>query len=629
MNSPDRLTKPLIRVKDKPSGLDGFREASWEEAISLITTKLNEIKNKYSPDAIGVFSSAKCSNEENYLLQKFARVSIGTNNVDHCARLCHASSVSGMGLTLGSAAMTDSLDGLLKSDVIFVIGENVIETQPVTAIYIKKAVKENGAVLIVADPRKVGLVDFADTWINHKVGTDSALLNGIANVIIEKGLINEEFIKNRTEGYDEFLKTIKKYTPEYVSKITGVAKEVIIEVAIKYAKAKNAFICWGMGITQHSCGTDNVFTLVNLAILTGQIGREGAGLAPLRGQNNVQGACDMGALPDVLPGYQKISDANIREKFGKVWGKNIPEKPGLTATEMIHLAHDKKMKAFYMMGENVVLSDPNMNFTIEALKKLEFLVVQDIFLSETAEFADVVLPAASFAEKNGTFTNTERRVQRLDKAIDSPCEAKEDWEIICLVSKAFGYDMNYSSSEQIMSEIGTLVPSYAGISYTRLAEKGLQWPCPSKEHPGTQILHTEKFPIGKGKFTPVEYKPPYEEPNNEYPFILITGRILYHYHTGTMTRKVEGLNILAPVATIEVHTKDAQKLGCKDKDIVKVSSKRGTIKATVKITDNISQGTVFTTFHYKESAANLLTIDALDPIAKIPEYKACAVKIEK
>jgi len=625
VNHPDRLTKPLIKKNGK------FEEADWEEALNLVAGKFKELKDKHGGDVLTGLSSAKCTNEENYLFQKFIRTCFDTNSVDHCARLCHASTVAGLAKAFGSGAMTNSVrDCIEKANVIFLIGSNTTEQHPVMGCLIKHVVEYNGTKLIVADPRKIELTEYADIWLRQRCGTDVALLNGFMNVIINEGLYDNEFVENRTENFEELKRVVLKYTPEKIEDITGVPKEKIIESARLYAKADKASILFSMGITQHTTGTDNVLSTANLAMLTGNIGKEGTGINPLRGQNNVQGACDMAALPPFLPGYQKISVPEVIKKFEKAWGVKLPSGEGLTVMEMIDEASKGKIKGMYIMGENPMLSAPNLHHVKEGLKNLEFLVVQDIFLTETAELADIVLPGCCFAEKEGTFTNTCRRVLPLHKAVTPPGESKQDWEIICEIGKRMGYEITYSHPSEIMEEIADLTPSYGGIHYDRL-DKGesLQWPCPNREHPGTPILHTEIFTRGKGLFTGIDYKPAKELPEEDYPFTLTTGRLLYHFHTATMTRHSKALDAIVPEGFVEVNPKDAEKLGIKDGEFTIVSSRRGKIKIKANITDKVDVGTVFLPFHFKEAAANLLTIDALDPVAKIPEYKVCAVKVER
>jgi formate dehydrogenase alpha subunit len=617
-----RLTKPLIRKDGE------LKETTWEEAYTFIADKLSATKKKHGPDSIAGFSSARVTNEENYIFQKFIRTVIGTNNVDHCARLCHASTVAGLATTFGSGAMTNSIDETEFMKTIFVIGSNTTEQHPVIGMKIKRAVRQNGAQLIVADPREIDLVKYAVLWLRHRPGTDVALLNGMMNVIISENLLDKKYIENRTEGFEEVKKVVQKYTPEYAEKITGVPAEDIKKAARIYAGNGAASIFFSMGITQHTTGVDNVKSCANLSMLCGNVGVEGGGVNPLRGQNNVQGSCDMGALPIVFSGYQPVGNDETRAKFEKAWGVTLPSKPGLTLVETLNAAHDGKIKALYIMGENPMLSDPDLTHAKASLQKLDLLVVQDIFLSETARLAHVVLPAASFAEKDGTFTNTERRVQRIRKAVKAPGEVKADWEIISELATKMGYEMNYSSPEDIMKEVNALTPSYAGITYDRIEKVGLQWPCPNTNHPGTKILHTEKFTRGLGLFSPIEFKPPAEVPDKEYPFVMTTGRLLYQYHTGTMSRLSVGITERCPESLVEVNPADAKKLGIEDGQLVKVSSRRGKLQVKAIVTERVPEKTVFMNFHFSEAPVNILTNPALDPIAKIPEFKVCAVKVE-
>ena len=623
INHRDRLTTPLIKRGGK------FEEATWEEALGVVVEKLEGIRKKHGADAIGGLSSAKCTNEENYIFQKFIRAGIGTNNVDHCARLCHSSTVAGLARAFGSGAMTNSMKELRNAECIFVTGSNTTEAHPIIALDIKAAVQRNGAKLIVADPRKIDLVRFASLWLRHKSGTDVALFNGIMHVILSEGLEDREFIEQRTENFDQLYDTVMQYSPERVQEITGVPKEQIVEAARIYAGARAASIVYSMGITQHTTGTDNVLSLANMAMVTGNVGKKSAGVNPLRGQNNVQGACDLGALPNVYPGYQKVDDEVIRRKFERAWEASLPPVVGKTVVEMLHGAEDGSIRAMYIMGENPSLSDPNVNRVRKDLESLEFLVVQDIFLSETAQLADVVLPATSFAEKDGTFTNTERRVQLLSPVLQPPGEAKPDWEIICEVSSRLGYPMAYSGTAQIMDEMAQVMPIYGGISHKRIRNFGLQWPCPDKKHPGTPFLHKGVFTRGKGLFNAVEYIPPAELPDDDYPYVLTTGRILYHFHTGTMSRRVDGLDEVRPDGFVEIHPGDAKDLGIRHNDYAEISSRRGTVTARCVVTERSRPGAVFMAFHFREAAANVLTNDALDPVAKIPEFKVCAVKIKK
>lgn len=536
--------------------------------------------------------------------------------------------MAGLATVFGSGAMTNSISEIENNDVLFVIGSNTTETHPIIGLRMKKAARK-GAKIIVADPRKINLVKFADLWLQQKPGTDVALINAMMHVMLKNNLLDRTFILVRTEGFESFRNSLGKYTPEYAEKITGVPKDDIIKAALLYGNAKKPGIYYTMGITQHSHGTENVFAIANLALMTGNLGMESTGVNPLRGQNNVQGATDMGCIPDQYPGYQKVSQPAIREKFGKAWDVKLSVKAGLTATEMVDAAFKGKLKAMYIMGENPALSDPDIHHTISAFKKLDFLVVQDIFLTETAQLADVVLPAASFAEKDGTFTNTERRVQRIRKAISSPSAAKEDLWIITQLSEKLGFPMKHNFAEEVFQEIGSIWQAVAGITYGRIAKSGIQWPCPTSNHPGTPYLFKGGFPRGKASFSVIEYKPSKELPDEEYPFMLSTGRHLFHYHTGTMIRKGDALNSIIPEAYIELNPDDALHLKVKSNQNVKVSSRRGSIEVKVQVSERVAKGMVFIPFHYKEAAANMLTNTALDPISKIPELKVCAVKIEK
>lgn len=619
----DRLTNPMIKKKGR------FVEASWEEALDLVAHRFRELKDEYGSDSLAGLSSAKCTNEENYLFQKFVRVCFANNNVDHCARLCHASTVAALGRVFGSGAMTDSIKGWEKSDVVLVTGSNTTEAHPVIGYYLKHLVTYHGLKLIVIDPRAIELTKYAKIWLRQKNGTDVAWINGLMNVIIQEGLYHEEFVENRTENFARFKKIVSKYTPQKVEGITGIPKEKLIAAARMYASGKRSSIVFSMGITQHTTGTDNVLSLANLAMLCGNIGREGTGVNPLRGQNNVQGACDLGALPNVYPGYQKVTDKQIREKFEKAWEVRLSPKEGLTVVEIIEAAKDSIIKGLYIMGENPMLSDPNLNNVRKGLESLDFLVVQDIFLTETARMADVVLPGVSFAEKDGTFTNTERRVQRVHQAIPEIGNSRQDWQIILELSKRMGYLMDYNSPAEVMEEIASLTPIYGGICFARLGREALQWPCPGPEHPGTPYLHKDKFTRGRGLFTPIDYIPPAELPDEEYPFLLSTGRILYHFHTGSLSRRSKPLDSIAPEGFLELNPADAERLRIKDGDWINVSSRRGKVKTKVRITERVDERAVFMSFHFAESAANFLTNDALDPVAKIPEYKVSAVKVEK
>ena len=626
VNSNERLTKPLIKENGK------FREATWEEALAYTATRLQEIKDKYGPDAIGVLGSSRCTNEDNFAVQKFARAVIGTNNVDNCARLCHASTIAGLGKALGAAAATNPVEDIKNADVMFVIGSNMTETHPVIAQFVKENKKKRGAKLIVCDPRKTDLAKVADIYIQHFPGTDVALLNGMMKVMVDKGLVNKEFIEAHTEGYEEFVKVVSKYDLDKVSRLTRVDKALIEEAAIVYASALNATVFYTMGITQHSVGTDNVLSIANLALVTGHIGREGNGINPLRGQANVQGACDMGALPDVYPGYQKVADPAAREKFEKAWGVSLSDKPGLPVTEFGDAALSGHLKAMYSMGENPLMTEPDITHVRKGLEALEFLAVQEIFLSETAELADVIFPAAAAYEKKGTFTNTERRVQLLRPAREKPEDAKFDWEIVSLVAAKMGYSMVYRNAAAVMDEVASLTPSYAGVHHWRLEKGGLQWPCPTDEHAGTKILHyggAFKRPSGKALISPVEYIEAKELPDKEYPILLTTGRILYHYHSGQESRRVKVLDTFVPRNYVEISKEDAEELHIEQGETVRISTRRGSIEVETRISDKPMKGVVFISFHFREASANLLTNAALDPVAKIPEFKVAACKIEK
>jgi formate dehydrogenase alpha subunit len=541
--------------------------------------------------------------------------------------------VAGLATKFGSGAMTNSVAEIAENEALFVIGSNTTENHPIIALRMKEAV-DNGAKLIVADPRKIPLVKLATLWLRHRPGTDSTLLNSIMNVILAEGLEDKEFISGKTEGYDEFVKSLENFTPEYGEEITGVPAEDIKKAARIYASAKNAGIYYAMGITQHVMGTNNVCAIGNLAMVTGNVGIHAAGVNPLRGQNNVQGACDMGGLPNVYPGYQNVAVAAVKEKFEKAWGKPLSAKIGLPATEMTGAMLDGTLKGMYVFGENPALSDPNTTHSVKAFSALDFLVVQDIFMTETAELADVVLPGTTFAEKEGTFTSSERRVQRVRKAINSPGAAKLDLDIIDQIYKRVTGEGDVNEApipSELFDEVATLWPGIAGMNYDRIEGEGLQWPCPTAEHPGTKYLFEEGFNRegGKALFTPVPFVASDELPDKEYPYVLTTGRELFHYHTGTMTRRSAGLNAIAPEAFVEVNPADADILGVVDGEKLTVSSRRGSIKLKARVSKIVPPNVVFIPFHYKEAAANLLTSDAMDPVCKIMEAKVCAVRIEK
>ncbi|MEO1784643.1 formate dehydrogenase subunit alpha [Thermodesulfobium sp. 4217-1] len=626
VNSFERLTKPLI----KEDGI--FREASWEEAIDYTANRLLEIKEKYGPDSIGVLGSARCTNEDNYIIQKFARAALGTNNIDHCARLCHSSTVTGLGKAFGAGAATNPISDIENADVMFIIGSNTTETHPVIAQFIKENKKKRGAKLIVCDPRNTDIAKYADTFIQHYPGTDVILLNAMMKIIVDQELTDKEFIANHTEGFERLLKILENFNIDDASKITGVDKKLIEEAAIVYAKGPNSMIFYTMGITQHHVGVDNVLSIANLALITGHIGKEGNGIDPLRGQSNVQGACDVGVLPDVYTGYQRVTDEFARKKFEDFWKVDLPKNTGYAVSQFGDLTLEGKLKAVYTMGENPMVTEADVRHVKESLGKLEFLAVQDIFLSETAEIADVVFPAKAAYEKSGTFTNTERRVQLLRPARNPSPSVKDDWKIVCEVATRMGYSMHYKDEEMIWNEIRELTPSLKGITYERLEENSLQWPCPDETHTGTKILHYNgnfKRPNGKALISGVEFHPPIEIPDDKYPFILTTGRMLFHYHSRNETRRVKVLENFVPENFVEINPEDAKELNLKNKDKVKIRTRRGEIVVKVKISTKPKRGVIFVSFHFSETNANILTINALDPEAKIPEYKACACAIEK
>lgn len=526
--------------------------------------------------------------------------------------------------------MTNSIDEIGDAKCIFAIGTNTTSDHPVIALQVKQAVRKGGK-LIVADPREIDLCSIADIWLQQKPGTDTALMMGMMKVILDEGLHDQDFINSRCENFDEFKASLEEFELNKVAEITGVPAEDIAAAARMYATNSPSSILYCMGITQHTHGTDNVLATANMAMLTGSIGKPSSGVNPLRGQNNVQGACDLGALPNVYTGYQQVADETVRQKFEKAWGVELPPEPGMVLTSMFHEMVEGRVKAVYLMGENPLLSDPDQHHIKEALEKLEFFVVQDIFLTETAQYADIILPAASFAEKDGTFANTERRVQRVRKAFDPVGQSKPDWEITCEIARRMnGKGFNYRDAEAVFEEIRKVTPSYKGISYERLEnEDGIQWPCPSDDHPGTKFLHGQNFVRGKGRFAPLTYRPPDELPDAEYPLVLTTGRSPYHYHTATMTRKVAGLRTLDPEELIWINPQDAEKLGIDTGDWVEVSSRRGAVQVRANVTEKIQPGVVFMTFHFAEACANVLTNPAVDPVCKTPEYKVCAVKVGK
>jgi formate dehydrogenase alpha subunit len=537
--------------------------------------------------------------------------------------------VAGLAAAFGSGAMTNAIAEIEDAGCIFVIGSNTTACHPLVARRILRA-KDRGAKLIVADPRNIHLARFADVAVNHRLGSDVALLNGMMHIIIDNNWHDREYISQRTEGFDEFKEKVESYTPERVQSITGVAASDLKHMARLYATNSPASLLYAMGITQHTSGVDNVKSCCNLALLCGNVGVHGGGVNPLRGQNNVQGACDMGGLPNVFPGYQPVNDDSIRQKFATAWGTELPERAGYTVTEMVQMMIEGDLKALYVIGENPKLSDADRNHLNKALARLDFLVVQGLFLSETAQVADVVLAAASVAEKEGTFTNTERRCLRIHQAIEPIADTLPDWQIIARLSNAMGYQMGYTGSEEIFNEMAKLTPkSYGGMSYDRLGIDGLQWPCPDPAHPGTPYLHKDEFARGNGQFHAIEYRDPAELPDAQYPFYLTTGRMFAHFHTGTMTRLSHHLDTEQKTGYVEINPQDAEELAIKEGEMVSLSSRRGSIEAPAKLSTTVGPGVLFVPIHFGENPANMLTNPACDPVAKIPEFKVCAVSIEK
>jgi formate dehydrogenase major subunit len=674
---PQRLTKPLIRREEnypkgplseevqssiaersggrrrRPGGivdydeiLPAFREATWEEALDLVGNRLKEIKQQFGSGALAGFGSAKCSNEEAYLFQKLVRAGFGTNNVDHCTRLCHASSVAALLETIGSGAVTNVFADVARSEVALVTGSHTTSNHPVAATFIKDATKK-GTKLIVVDVRRHELADFATHFAQIKPGTDVAFYNGLMHVLIRDELLDSEFIDRRTEGFDDLKELLlRDYSPTQAAAICGIPVEKIEAIAhtiggaargskseIRNPKSElpRMLIFWGMGVSQHTTGTDNARCLISLCLMTGNMGKPGTGLHPLRGQNNVQGASDAGLIPIVYPDYQPVTDKTVREKFQKAWQAELDPNAGLTVVEIIKGALDKTIRGMYILGENPFISDPNSNKVRKSLTALDFLVVQDIFLTETAEFADVILPASSYFEKTGTYTNSDRRVQVGHKVLDMPGEARQDWEIICEIGNRIGLPMHYESSKEVFDEFASLTKNYHSLSHDNLGSTGKLWPCADpKNEDGTQILFGDQFPTknGKGKFVPCPYQPADELPDEEYPFVLNTGRVLEHWHTGSMTRRSYALATIKPEAFAKMHLKDLQTIGIQSGEMVRVSSRRGRIELVLLADTSIEPGSIFIPFHFREAAANVLTTDALDPYGKIPEFKFCAVKVE-
>ncbi len=631
-NSKKRLTHPMVKKNGK------FQQVSWEEALDLVATKFTEIKEKYGKKSLAGYSSAKCSNEENYIFQKFIRIAFGNNNVDYCTRLCHASTVTAMLKSFGDGAGSNSIEDFETTDCLLVTGNNIIETHPITATYVKRG-KAKGQKIILIDPKWTPLVRYADIWLQPKLATDVALLNGMINIIIENDWIDHNFIKTRVEDGMDAFKNLKelsaKYTPEKTFEITGVPAHKLYEAAKMYATASTAMIATGMGLSQQTTGTNNVFSLINMCLITGHIGKELCGINPPRGQNNVQGATDVGASPLNYPGYIPVTNQENRRKMAEIWSvplDDLDPLPGLTTIEIIDAAHQGKVKAMYIMGENPVITDPNQHHTIEALEKMEFIVMQDIFETETTQYAHVILPAASLFEKDGTVVNSDRRVLRLRKAIDSPGEARQDWQIIIEIARRMGFDIGrYESPEEIFNEIAKAAHIFGGINYKRIEKHGIQWPCPDENHPGTSTLFLDRFntPSGKARIFAVDHKSQSEEPCNRFPLVLNSGRLLYHYHSSTMSRKSDLLNSYVNEAYIIINPVDALNIGIKDGDRVKVSSPRGSLETTARVNEEVLAGETFMPWHFYEAPVNKLTRSEIDPMSKIAPFKHTVVRVEK
>jgi formate dehydrogenase major subunit len=640
VNHPDRLTKPLVRLEqvgkvandqvDPANPWTHFREASWEEALARAAGGLRAIRDEHGNKALAGFGSAKGSNEEAYLFQKLVRTGFGSNNVDHCTRLCHASSVAALMEGLNSGAVSAPFEAALDAEVIIVIGANPTINHPVAATFIKNAVKQNGAKLIVIDPRRQSLSRHAYRHLSFKPGTDVALLNAMLNVIITEKLCDEEYIAAYTENFAALKATIGGFTPERMAEVCGVDAETLREVARLYARARASIIFWGMGISQHVHGTDNARCLIALALITGQVGRKGTGLHPLRGQNNVQGASDSGLIPMVYPDYQSVEKAEVRKLFESLWGQKLDPKKGLTVVEIMNAIHAGEIRGMYIEGENPAMSDPDLNHAREALAKLEHLVVQDLFLTETAFYADVVLPASAFAEKAGTFTNTDRRVQMARPVVASPGDARQDWWIIQQIARGVGLDWNYSGPAEIFAEMASTMPSLKNITWERVVREGsVTYPVDGPDQPGNDIIFTDGFPTAnkRGKIVPAHIRPPDEIPDAEYPMVLSTGRVLEHWHTGAMTRRADVLDQIEPEAMAFLSPRELRRLDIVPGDRLRLETRRGAVELRVRADSEVPVGMVFLPFCYAEAAANLLTNPALDPDGKIPEFKFCAARV--
>ncbi|MBD9925588.1 formate dehydrogenase subunit alpha [Enterococcus faecalis] len=622
VGSGDRLTEPLI----KRNGI--FEPASWEEALALVSSKFNEIKAENGADALAGFSCSRATNEDNYVFQKMVRAAFGTNNVDNCARVCHSASVHGLAQTLGSGAMTNPIADITEDvDMILLVGSNPEEAHPVIGAQIRQAI-QRGTQVVVVDPRKINLVKDSALHLQVQAGTNVAFANGMMHVILKEGLADRHFIEERTEGFSDLEKMVADYTPEKVAEICHIHPEDLIQAARMYAKAEKAPIIYCLGVTEHSTGTEGVMSMSNLAMLVGKVGKPGCGVNPLRGQNNVQGACDMGCMPYDFPGYQKVNNPEVIDKFEKAWHVPLNRNTGLTSTKVLPAATAGNVKGLYIFGEDPIVTDPDTGHVRQALESLDFLVVQELFMTETAAYADVVLPGISYAEKDGTFTNTERRVQRVRKAVEPRGQAREDYEIFCEVMTRMGYPCAYESAKEIMEEISAVTPSFGGINYERLEKESIQWPCRSLTDPGTPIMHVGSFARGKGLFKAIPYKQAQELPDEEYPYLMSTGRMLYHYNTRAMTGRTEGINQIANHSYIEINAVDAQALGIQEGDKVEVHSRRGKIETYAAVGNRVFPQEVFMTFHFPDGNVNEITNAVFDDIATIPEYKVCAVAIK-
>jgi formate dehydrogenase major subunit len=636
----DRLQHPLIRKDGVPKHADDivdpanpwthFRIATWEEALERAAKRLREIRDQHGPQALAGFGSAKASNEEAYLFQKLVRAGFGTNNVDHCTRLCHASSVAALMEGVGSAAVTATFNECKNSEVIIVIGANPTENHPVAATFFKQAAKR-GATLVVMDPRGQALKRHATHMMQFKNGTDVAMLNAMLNVIVTEKLYDQQYVQTYTEGFAALAENVKDFTPEEMAPICGIEADVLRTVARKYARAHSAIIFWGMGVSQHTHGTDNARCLIALALITGQVGRPGTGLHPLRGQNNVQGASDAGLIPMFFPDYKSVENVDTRAKVENLWGTKLDPKKGLTVVEIMNAIHADQIKGMYIMGENPAMSDPDLNHARHALAHLEHLVVQDLFLTETASYADVILPASAWPEKDGTVTNTNRQVQMGRQALALPGEAKPDWWITQEIARRIGLPWNYTHPRDVYPEMASLMPSLDNISWERIErESSVTYPSDAPDKPGQDVVFADGFPRpgGLGKLVAARLTPPDETPDAEFPFILTTGRQLEHWHTGAMTRRATVLDDLEPSAVASLSRNQLQKLGVTPGDMIRVSTRRGTIELTARQDDAVPDGVVFIPFAFVEAAANLLTNPALDPFGKIPEFKYCAARVE-